>query len=408
MLNIIKSKIKIIKQNKLKRKNLILNYKNYAPATREWKNSIYSYNKNYLSLIPTASKLVINLVKSYFNSYNLMLENKIRKDKLRNKLRKKSLNKIYLSNGEFKHTNDKLVITLYVYNRQRINFLIKLKKFYKMVLKKKIILRKIFLIKKALIRLLEYRQKKYLILKKITLNNDLNFKFINLLFIKKFNRKLLKKFKYCLYYRQLIYINKLKFSNFYLQGLISLIKKIYKKNIEFNLINLKSFFVNSDILIQPLKYKLKKKRKLLRYLKRFIGKIKVQPIKLIDQPKYFFDKKNLLLKNNKNNIGNLFDDFSKYEINSNNIKRTILNNIKYKKLTGVRISTAGRLTRRYTASRAQYRIKYQGNLKNIYASIKGHSYVLLRSKLQPNLDYNRLSSKSRIGSFGIKGWVSGN
>jgi hypothetical protein len=109
---------------------------------------------------------------------------------------------------------------------------------------------------------------------------------------------------------------------------------------------------------------------------------------------------------NVNIINKLFDDF--FKVNSNNIKRVVLNNIKYKKLTGVRISTAGRLTRRYTASRAQYRIKYQGNLKNIYASIKGHSYVLLRSKLQPNLDYKKLSSKSRIGSFGIKGWVSGN
>ena len=406
MLNIVKSKIKIIKKNKLKRKNLILKYKNYVPAVREWKNSIYVYNKNYLSLIPTASRLVIKLVKSYFNSYNLKLENKIRKDKLRKKLRKKSLSKIYLSDGEFKHTNDKLVITLYVYNRQKINFLIKLKKFYRMILKRKTILKKLYLIKKAIIRLLEYRQKRYVILRKITLNNNLNFKLINSSFIKKFNKKLLRKFRYCLYYKQLIYINKMKFSNFYLQGLINLIKKIYKKNIEFNLINLKSFFVNSDILIQPLKYKLRKKRKLLRYLKRFIGKIKVQPIKIIDQSKYFFDKK-ILLMDSINTVNKLFNNF-KNNIYSNNIKRTILNDIKYKKLTGVRLSTAGRLTRRYTASRAQYRIKYQGNLKNIYASVKGHSYVLLRSKLQPNLDYKRLSSKSRIGSFGIKGWVSGN
>jgi hypothetical protein len=35
MLNIVKSKIKIIKKNKLKRKNLILKYKNYVPAVRE-------------------------------------------------------------------------------------------------------------------------------------------------------------------------------------------------------------------------------------------------------------------------------------------------------------------------------------------------------------------------------------
>ena len=406
MLNIVKSKIKTIKKNNLKKSNLILNYKNYVPAVREWKNSIYSYNKNYLSLIPTASKLVIKLVKSYFNSYNLKLEKKVRKIKLRKKSLKKSLNKIYLSDGEFKHTNDKVTITLYVYNRQKINFLIKLKKFYKNILRRKIILKKVHLIKKAIIRLLEYRQNRYLILKRFKLNNNLNIKLINLSLIKKLNKKLLKRFRYCLYYKQLIYINKLKFNNFYLQGLTNLIKKIYKKNIEFNLINLKSFFVNSDILIQPLKYKLRKKRKLLKYLKNLMKKIKVQSCTDIQsKSKFFFDK--LLLVDEKNIINKLFDDFLKDKINLN-IKRIILNNIKFKKLTGVRISTAGRLTRRYTASRAQSRIKYQGNLKNIYASVKGDSYVLLRSKMQPNLDYKRLSSKSRIGSFGIKGWISGN
>lgn len=401
MLNIVKSKIKTIKKNNFKKSNLILNYKNYVPAVREWKNSIYSYNKNYLSLIPTASKLVIKLVKSYFNSYNLKLEKKVRKIKLRKKSLKKSLNKIYLSDGEFKHTNDKVTITLYVYNRQKINFLIKLKKFYKNILRRKIILKKVHLIKKAIIRLLEYRQNRYLILKRFKLNNNLNIKLINLSLIKKLNKKLLKRFRYCLYYKQLIYINKLKFNNFYLQGLTNLIKKIYKKNIEFNLINLKSFFVNSDILIQPLKYKLRKKRKLLKYLKNLMKKIKVQSCTDIQsKSKFFFDK--LLLVDEKNIINKLFDDFLKDKINLN-IKRIILNNIKFKKLTGVRISTAGRLTRRYTASRAQSRIKYQGNLKNIYASVKGDSYVLLRSKMQPNLDYKRLSSKSRIGSFGIKG-----
>lgn len=401
MLNIVKSKIKTIKKKILKKSNLISNYKNYVPAVREWKNSIYAYNKNYLSLIPTASKLVIKLVKSYFNSYNLKLEKKVRKIILRKKLRKKSLNKIYLSDGEFKHTNDKVTISLYVYNRQKINFLIKLKKFYKKILIRKIILKKVSLIKKAIIRLLEYRQNRYLILRKIKLNNNLNLKLINLSFIRNLNKKLLKRFRYCLYYKQLIYINKLKFSNFYLQGLTNLIKKIYKKNIEFNLINLKSFFVNSDILIQPLKFKLRKKRKLLRYLKSFIKKIKVQSCTDIQKKsKYFFDK--LLLVDDKNIINKLFNDFLKEKMNFN-IKRIILNNIKFKKLTGVRISTAGRLTRRYTASRAQSRIKYQGNLKNIYASVKGDSYVLLRSKMQSNLDYKRLSSKSRIGSFGIKG-----
>ena len=77
MLNIIKLKLK----NKYKTigvnaKNRIIYYKEFSPAIRNWKNSIYVYNKNILSLIPEASKLTINLIKGYFNLYNLKLEKK--------------------------------------------------------------------------------------------------------------------------------------------------------------------------------------------------------------------------------------------------------------------------------------------------------------------------------------------
>ena len=413
MLNIIKSKVKNVNKNKLKQKNFVLNYKNYVPAVREWKNSVYAYNKNYISLIPTASKLTIKLIRSYFNSLNKKIERKLRKDRIRKKLIKKSSNKIYLSDGEFKHTNDKVIITLFVYNRQRINLLSKLKKLYKRILRKKVMLRRINLIKKALSRLLINKWKRYLLFKEIISNRNIRDniksrldKRLSLLNIeKRLNRKLLKRIKYCLYYKQLIYINKLKFSNVYLSGLTNALERIYKKSVEFNIINLKSFFANTDILIQPLKYKLRKKRKLMRYLNRFIRRVKVQPVKIIDQPEYFFDNKKLLCINEGDK---LFNDFIMHnKTNSNNLKKTILSNIKYKRITGVKISAAGRLTRRYTAARSKHKIKYQGNFKNIYASIKGHSYVLLRSRLQPNLDYNRLSYKTRIGSFGLKGWVSG-
>ena len=45
---------------------------------------------------------------------------------------------------------------------------------------------------------------------------------------------------------------------------------------------------------------------------------------------------------------------------------------------------------------------------NIDSSYKGLSSVLLRNKLSSNLQYTKLNSKTRIGSFGLKGWVSGN
>jgi len=141
MLNIIKLKLK----NKYKTlgvnaKNRIIYYKEFSPSIRNWKNSIYAYNKNILSLIPEASKLTINLIKGYFNLYNLKLEkkNKIRKKKkfFWTRLRKISTHKIFVSNGEFKHTNDIVNITIYFYNRQLSNYLYKISKKYNKLFRK--------------------------------------------------------------------------------------------------------------------------------------------------------------------------------------------------------------------------------------------------------------------------------
>jgi hypothetical protein len=298
---------------------------------------------------------------------------------------------------------------MYLYNRQKINLLIKLKKFFKKILKRKnkFLFSKIYLNKKAMLKLINYKQMKYLILLKPSLFKSLQSKLYILykfnLLRKRYKLKLIKRFKFCLYYKQLIYFNKLKFNNLYLQGLINLIKKIYKKNIDFNIINLRSFFVNSDILIQPLIYKYRKKRKLMKYFRKFMNKIKVQSFNMIDQPNYFFNNK-LLVIDKKDVVNNLFNNlFLNNKISFNSLKKIILYNIKYKKIVGVRISVAGRLTRRYTASRAVYKVKYRGNLQNISASIDKYSYSLIRSKSQPNLDYKKLSYKSRIGSFGLKG-----
>jgi hypothetical protein len=83
-------------------------------------------------LIPQVTELVNKLIKSYFNLYNLKLERKIRSNRLLRRLRKLSSNKIYVSNGEFKHTNNKVIITLYLFNRQKFNLDKKIGKgFYK-------------------------------------------------------------------------------------------------------------------------------------------------------------------------------------------------------------------------------------------------------------------------------------
>lgn len=409
MLNIIKSKLNNkLKKNSLNGENITIRNKDFVPAIRDWKNSIYVYNKNALSLIPVASKFVNKLIKGYFNSYNLKLESKLRKERLRRRLRKLSTNKIFVSDGEFKHTNDKVSITLYIFNRQRYNYLLKIRKRYIRLFNKARFLKKLFLIKNIGLNILKQQEEKNKVLLKVLPNYKSKLYSVQDLYYKNFIKKSLRRLKYYMYYKQLLYINKSKFDNSYLQGLINLVKKIYKKNVEFNIINLKYFYFNSDIYTQPLVLKLRKKRKLLRYLKACVRKAKIKNIKLNERSRYFFDLDNLFTVNNLDTTNNLlYKLMLQNKVNSSYLKKVVLSHIKFKRVSGVRLEAAGRLTKRYTASRSQYKVRYKGNLENAYSSIKGYPSVVLRGNFKPNLQYTKLNSKSRIGSFGIKGWVSG-
>lgn len=129
MINIIKSKLNNKYKNKpVKVKEIIKYYKDFSPAVRQWKDSVYVYNKNTLSLIPEANRIAMKLIQGYFNLFNLKLEKKLRNKRLKLRKRKISINKIFVSGGEFKHTNDKINITLYLFNKQKYNYLLKIKK----------------------------------------------------------------------------------------------------------------------------------------------------------------------------------------------------------------------------------------------------------------------------------------
>jgi len=419
MLNIIKSKLNTSYKKRSNNKNIAIGYKNFVPAIRDWKNSIYVYNKNTLSLIPLASNYIMKLIKGYFTLSNLKLERKLRKEKLRRRSIKLSTNKIFLSDGEFKHTNDKVIITLYLYNRQKYNYLYKLKKRYVKLFVKARFLEKLNLIKSKWLNYLEKHKELSKDLMRILPSYSYKVSFIQSLYYKNYIKKALKRLKFYMFYKQLLYINQNKFNYSYLQGLMYLIKKIFNKNVELNLINLKYFYFNSDIFSQPLVLKLRKKRNLLRYLKACVRKVKIRKTNEIIN-NYFFDLNELskvknvdilnnlllnLLKQNEKNYTNNTVVKNKYGFNI--LKYIILNNIKYKRVSGVRLEAAGRLTKRYTASRSRYKVIYKGNLENTLSSVKGYSSVLLRGSFKPNLQYTKLNSKSRIGSFGVKGWVSG-
>ena len=357
----------------------------------------------------------MKLIKGYFTLSNLKLERKLRKEKLRRRSIKLSTNKIFLSDGEFKHTNDKVIITLYLYNRQKYNYLYKLKKRYVKLFVKARFLEKLNLIKSKWLNYLEKHKELSKDLIRILPSYSYKVSFIQSLYYKNYIKKALKRLKFYMFYKQLLYINQNKFNYSYLQGLMYLIKKIFNKNVELNLINLKYFYFNSDIFSQPLVLKLRKKRNLLRYLKACVRKVKIRKTNEIIN-NYFFDLNKLskvedvdilnnlllnLLKQNKKNYTNNTVVKNKYGFNI--LKYIILNNIKYKRVSGVRLEAAGRLTKRYTASRSRYKVIYKGNLENTLSSVKGYSSVLLRGNFKPNLEYTKLNSKSRIGSFGVKG-----
>jgi hypothetical protein len=339
----------------------------------------------------------MKLIKGYFNLYHLQLESLLRKKKLRRRFRKISTNKIFISDGEFKHTNDKVNITLYVYNKQKLNYLLKLKKRYLRLFKKPRFARKLKLIRNVGLNILCKQKQKSILLSNLLPKYNTEVNTAQNIYYRRFIKKSFKRLKFYMYYKQMLYINKAKFENSYLQGLVNLIKNIFNKNVEFNIINLKYFYFNSKIFTQPLELKLKnkkkKKRNVLRYLKVLIRKSKIKNVKLAEISNKLFNFNNL----NTNNLLQQENTNSKY------LKKIILSNLKYKRVSGVRLEAAGRLSRRFSASRSQRKTKYKGNLENVYSSIYGYSTPMLRGNDKANLQYTVINSTSRVGAFGVKG-----
>ena len=398
----------IFSQNKTLTKYDDKEYENiiyYPSSTKEWFNSVYSYNKVYIKTLLTTDLIINNLFKSYFNMFeskksygSAPIQKKKFKRRRANK-RRYSANKIYVSKTEMKHTNLKVIMILYIYNKQKlliersmrkiVNFLFKKKKQQN---NKKIIHKKN--------RTLYMLKTKFLFFKlwniafvKLNINILEDF-FINIRkrYLNKISRysirlvkKLIRLEEVFFNYVKLLNFNTLKFSNFMLNirglGLINLIKKIYNKKVEIKIIELRSIHLNSDVFSSAVALKLRdRKNKAVRVLRKAI-------LKMVKIPAFH----SLLTS----------DDFME-RINKNNI----LNVIKQQVVSGVRFEASGRLTRRLTALRSIFKYKYIGGLKNIRSSYNNKSSTMLRGYVKSNLQYTNINSKTRNGTFGLKGWVS--
>ena len=427
--------------------------RHYPPASKEWFNSIYAYNKDTSKLLASADKVILKLIKSYFNLYSKKLESKIRLRRLATRLRKLSTNRILVSRPELKHSSDKVIITVYLYNRQKIYFINKIKKINNVFSFLKLLKsdnRDIISIKKAIDLgvskgilknvkekvkniILRISKEKKIFMKTPLISNKAERvikedkfityenRFLNNLVSKSLDKELLR-----LFFEQILFFNKSKLNNTYLAAFSKLIKSVYKKNVDFNLVSLKYLHLNSYIFTETLVTKLRnKKNKLLKVLTASLFKYKVP----VENKLAIYDdiynrsktKQNLMLKDfslEKQGPKDILQEMLK-ELSKNNflgkkgfekeeLNKTIFNSIKYKSVSGLRIEAAGRLTRRNTAARSVFKLRYKGNIRNMDSSYKGLSSVLLRGYAKSNVQYTKLKSNLRIGSYGIKGWVSSN
>jgi len=434
MLNISKVKVKNYNIDRnLNKGNVIAQAKHYVPADKEWFNSVYAYNKNTIKLLPTADRVIFKLIKSYFNFYNPLLQRNVKFPRLRRRFRRLSTNRMLISRAELKHTSDKVITTVYVYNRQKTYYIRKLLRIantiadtdgevLKFVKKKaKLIFSKVYKQKNKLLKTLVRSTKK-------NINNKNKFKGYEKQYLKSFILKCLQKEVLYMYRKQIILLNKSKFDKTYLLPLTDLIKNVYNKKIEFNLVNLNYLYLNSYIFSETLVTKIRnKKNRLLRVLKASLRMFHLAPIDKLSLLADVNNRKKILENFKVNYTESLKEtisdkinkslhlvykkkslDIVDNDVHTMHTTKNILDSIKHKSVTGIRIEAAGRLTRRNTAAKSVFKLKYKGNLKNVDSSYKGLSTTLLRGHAKSNVQYTKLKSKLRIGSFGLKGWVSSN
>lgn len=442
------------KLNTINNMNYFLNYVNLAKSQSSVNsnNNIYTSNlyesalkKNYFFSTRRNDKKItllrdnkVGALKGVATPFETLFAlNKTRKPKnvknFINKLR--NLHKLFFISKMYNfNESNKVVLAPNKSNglATKSNFL--LENLHNMLKTKSTFLRKINYISLKGLRILKKaRKNKNFLLKTLKWNNK-NFINYETKYYKNFINKSYRKEILYLYYVKMLSLNNNKFKNWFILGLKRIMSKIYHKKVEFNFVNLKYLHLNSDIFSESIAIKLRnRENRLLRVLKKALKLVKLPSLNKLS----FYDKKthnksgfalNKYETLNINSYISMFKDkdilhellykiFPRYmdKIESpiysqrkNSLQENILNSTKHKNIYGVRLEAHGRLSRRLTASRSVFKLKYKGSLKNIDSSYKNLSSVMLRGNTKSNIQLTKISSKTRNGSFGLKGWISSN
>jgi len=462
----INNKAKIVPLNN--RKNDSGKTKYLPPYFQEWNNTAYFYNKNVIKNIPIYNILINKIIKSYFNllylNYKYIIPKKRRlflKDTYLSNAKIKYTNSVaiitlYTVNLR-KYLFAKYINYFYYYS---------IKKEWNKIFDNKtqdwIWIRKkpyalIKILKSKYLRFIGietiiFGSNKILESKNLAIKNTNNIKEILNYKFKIFNKglesynlymkiHLIKEIKHVYYkylyllykYNYLYFLNNIKFKDdniSFIHKLKSKLSRILNKKVKLNIINLKSITYNSDIFTKALAVKLKKRKfNVIKSMITIINKGKMLTKNSLHTELLLKNKNLDLLENrfknlslisiiNKSNLNLLLNNIyptSKLSLintettfkNQLNVYNTIFNLIKYKNMGGIRLEVKGRLTKRYRADRAIYKLHWKGGLKNTDSSFKGLSSVMYRGHLKSNVTYSIYKSKRRIGSFAVKGWIAG-
>jgi hypothetical protein len=74
---------------------------------QEWNNSVYFYNKNFIKDLPNINIIINNFIKSFLN-LTLILRDRVFSSRKRIRLKRLSINRIFVSKSFVKHLNKKL------------------------------------------------------------------------------------------------------------------------------------------------------------------------------------------------------------------------------------------------------------------------------------------------------------
>jgi hypothetical protein len=298
----------------------------------------------------------ININSLIKNFFNLQFNYKFLFKKYRPyRLRLASLNKIYTSKAEIKHTNNKAILTVYVYNREKIS-----------------LFKKIRYLNKSF-----YNKVKLLIIKNKEIFGPYN---QDILYNKSIKALLYKNLKLLRKYKLRLSLNKYKFEEKLLYKLKNFIIKYYNKKVEFNIVNLKSVVFHSDFFTKILTSKLKNKKvNILATMDTILNKVVLPKVNRIVEKslkkknfnilenKYKYLNISFILNNNNNNLSellnklyyNIIKDYYNNNLNKDyfRIYEIIFNSINYKNMGGIRLEAKGRLTKRYRADRSIFKVR---------------------------------------------------